>query len=314
MLLVIPTIESRTVGLLYVAIFGIGGPLMSAGAPKLIVQWFDATERGTAVGIYMTGPFIGTALAFSTANSVFMPLFGDSWRWTVATFAAIALVGWVVWLVFARDPALAAVAAIGSKGPTGITAFRALLKVRLVRTILLIALAAFMFNHALTSWLPEILRSRGMSPVAAGYWASVPTLVGIISALTIPRYAIAERRVAVLMGLYICLIVATLLLAFTSGAGITIGLVLLGIARIMGPVLMLVLMDAPGVDSRNMGAASGLYFTVGEIGGVTGPVVVGIIADASGGFTSAILALTALTVYLFCMTFVLRHVLARTSR
>ncbi|MEO7405161.1 MAG: hypothetical protein ABIU95_15985, partial [Burkholderiales bacterium] len=91
-------------------------------------------------------------------------------------------------------------------------------------------------------------------------------------------------------------------------------LVLLGIARIMGPVLMLVLMEAPGVESRNMGAASGLYFTVGEIGGVTGPVIVGIIADASGGFTTAILALTALTIYLFCMTFVLRQVLARASR
>lgn len=180
-----------------------------------------------------------------------------------------------------------------------------------MRTVLLIALAAFMFNHALNNWLPEILQGRGMDPTTAGYWASVPTLVGIVSSLTIPRFASADRRVNILTTLYMLLIVATLLLAFGHGAGISVGLVLLGIARIMGPIALLVLMEAPRVGTRNMGAATGLYFTVGEIGGVLGPVVVGVLADITGGFTGSILALTTLTLYLFVMTFVLRRALAR---
>jgi MFS family permease len=76
-----------------VGIFGIGGPLMSVGAPKMIAQWFSPRERGTAVGIYMTGPFMGTAFAFSSANSLFMPLFENSWRITVAMFAIVGVVG-----------------------------------------------------------------------------------------------------------------------------------------------------------------------------------------------------------------------------
>lgn len=296
---------------LAVAIFGVGGPLMSVGAPKMIAQWFGPKERGTAVGLYMTGPFMGTALAYSSANSVFMPLFEQSWRLTIAMFAALTLIAGIVWLVVAREPAQSAVEPGAGKSVGSFRASIDLMRVSVVRTVLYIALAAFMFNHALNAWLPEILRWRGMDPVLAGYWASVPTLVGIVSSLTIPRFATADRRVAILASLYSVLIAATLLLAFTDGLGIQIGLVLLGIARIMGPIALLVLMDAPGVAARNMGAATGLYFMVGEIGGVLGPIVVGVIADVSGGFTSALLALTALTLYLVCMTFVLRRVLAR---
>ena len=33
-----------------VALFGIGGPLVSVGAPKLISAWFEGRERGLAIG------------------------------------------------------------------------------------------------------------------------------------------------------------------------------------------------------------------------------------------------------------------------
>ena len=139
----------------------------------------------------------------------------------------------------------------------------------------------------------------------------MPTLVGIVSSLVIPRYAVGHRKVGILTGLYACLIVATLMLALTDGIGLYISLVLLGIARIMGPILMLVLMEAPRVEARNMGAATGLYFTVGEIGGVIGPVIIGVTADLTGGFQGGIFLLAALAGYLFFMTFALRRVLEK---
>ena len=45
---------------LAVAVFGLGGPFISIGAPKLISAWFGPRERGTAMGLYMTAPSIGT--------------------------------------------------------------------------------------------------------------------------------------------------------------------------------------------------------------------------------------------------------------
>ena len=45
--------------LLAVALFGVGGPMISIGCPKTISVWFRGKSRGTAVGIYMTGPWTG---------------------------------------------------------------------------------------------------------------------------------------------------------------------------------------------------------------------------------------------------------------
>ena len=292
---------------LAVAIFGVGGPLISVGAPKVISQWFSSKERGTAMGIYMTGPYLGSAFALASANTLLMPLFGDSWRLTVGAYGLLALAGSITWLLVAREPGAASGEADGGKQAAGLKAFGALLRVDVVRTILVISLAAFMFNHGINAWLPTILRARGLDAAAAGLWASVPTLVGVVSALTIPRFAISERRVGILASLYGCLVLATLMLAFTEGAGLIGGLILLGVARIIGTIALLILMEAPRVGARNMGAATGLYFTVGEIGGVIGPTMMGVVADITGSFIGSILALNFLALFLLLMTVPLRQ-------
>jgi cyanate permease len=46
---------------------------------------------------------------------------------------------------------------------------------------------------------------------------------------------------------------------------------------------------------------------VGEIGGVLGPTILGIVADLSGSFVASILTLNVLAVFLFCMTVPLRR-------
>ena len=42
-----------------VAFFGLGRPLISVGAPKLISIWFNERERKLAMGIYITGMALG---------------------------------------------------------------------------------------------------------------------------------------------------------------------------------------------------------------------------------------------------------------
>ena len=61
---------------LCVALFGVGGPMISIGAPKTISLWFRGKGRGMAVGIYTTGTWIGGLVAMSSVNSLFMPLTG----------------------------------------------------------------------------------------------------------------------------------------------------------------------------------------------------------------------------------------------
>ena len=46
--------------LLAVGAFGIGGPMVSVGAPTVIRQWFVGRERGIAIGLYNIGMALGT--------------------------------------------------------------------------------------------------------------------------------------------------------------------------------------------------------------------------------------------------------------
>ena len=96
---------------LAVALFGLGGPLVSVGAPKTTALWFDGRERGFAMGVYITGLSLGNMAAFSLANSVLMPLFDGDWRAVLLADAAFGLVIGLVWLAITAHPVYRAVEA-----------------------------------------------------------------------------------------------------------------------------------------------------------------------------------------------------------
>ncbi|MCP5152067.1 MAG: MFS transporter [Chromatiales bacterium] len=282
---------------LAVALFGLGGPLVSIGAPKLISQWFAGPDRGTAMGIYITGPALGGITALSLTNSVLMPWLDGQWRQVLLVYAGVTLLAGIVWLLVARHPARHLVSSPppppGLRGQLGV--FATLVRVPGVRLVLAMSVGVFFFNHGLNNWLPEILRSGGMDARTAGYWASLPTVVGVAGSLVIPRLAVPSRRIAILLALFACAGVATLLIGQGAGPGLALGLVAQGVARSsMMTIAMLVLMELPEVGARHMGAAGGLFFSAAEIGGVLGPLGIGVVSDLSGGFDAALATLTGI--------------------
>jgi len=282
--------ESETMLFVAVAIFGFGGPLMSIGAPKLIALWFEGADRGMAMGIYMTGPALGNIAALTLANPVLLPATG-SWRGVMWALAAFVFLAGLVWWGLSRHPeAKARDGKISGLSKAGsLAAFREIAGLRTVQIVLLMSIGIFMLNHGLGNWLPEILRSKGMTATEAGYWSAIPTIVGVAGALTIPRFATPERRVAIMLGLFVAIGVATVLLQLMPGPGLVTGLALQGIARSsMMTVAILLLMEAPGVPPDRAGMAGGMFFTVAEIGGVLGPASIGIVSDSEGGFPAAL--------------------------
>ncbi len=289
---------------LAVALFGIGGPMISVGAPKLISAWFGPQERGLAMGLYITGPSLGGIAAVSLTNSVLMPLVGHDWRRALLVYAAMTCLSSLVWWLVSshRQSRIMEGADQAARTESTIRVFARLARLRVVQLVMLMSVGIFAFNHGLNNWLPEILRSGGMDPVRAGYWAAVPTAVGIAGALLIPRLAVGPRRFTILMVLFVCASVATLLVQSQAGPVLTLGLVLQGIARSsMMPITILVLMETPQVGSRNMAAAGGLFFTAAEVGGVLGPLGVGALADQGGGFAGSLYALSAMCVLLVAL-------------
>jgi cyanate permease len=276
---------------LCVALFGVGGPMISIGAPKTISLWFQGKERGTAVGFYMTGIWIGGAITLSTVNSIIMPLTGYSWRITYVCLGLLAFIGASLWWFLARD--VKTEEATGSNRIDKV--FRNIIGLRSVQLVLAMGFFTFTISHGFSGWLPKILEVGGLSPAMAGLAASIPTLVSIPTILVIPHFVPPHLRGRVIALSSLLAAAVILIVPQTSGASLITGLVFYGICNCsIMPLLVLILMDLPEVGSRYMGAAAGMYFCIAEIGGFTGPLIVGAIKDLVGGFLGGASFLTAL--------------------
>lgn len=294
---------------LAVAIFGLGGPLISIGGPKLIATWFPPADRGKVVGLFSTAPAVGAMIALFAMHSIAIPLTG-SWRGAMLLYAGFTLsTGVVWWLVSATAPgtvpatAAAAPAApaeddhaarheLQDAVPTATS--RQLLAMKSVQLVLVLALGSFLYNHGIGNWLVEMLRAGDRTAGQAADLAALTTLVGIASALVVPRLATPARRKPIYLGVYLLGAVGVALVPHLDGATVFVALVAVGITRAAAlPLGMMLLMDDPGVGAANMAVAGGLYFTAGEVGGVVGPLLVGSAAGASGGYSLPALLLSA---------------------
>lgn len=291
-----------------VAVFGLGGPMVSIGTPALISTWFSGDTRGPATGAAVSGAVVGSVVTLLTTNSILMPLSGDRWRVAVLIHAAGAAMAAVVWLVVtSRPPKDQPSPWRAGTGP--VAGSLTLLRVPVVRTVLLLAVGTFFVTHAIGNWLPEMLRDSGLSAARASAWAAVPSLVGLVGAVVVPRLAVPDRRRVILAGTYVVMAVSMASLVGPWSIITIGGLFAMGVVRsAVTPVVMLFLMDSPDVGPTNMAAAGGLYFTAGELGGVTGPLAVGIVAGSELGFAPAqiLLAGVAGAMALLALTAALR--------
>ncbi len=314
-------------GLLFaVMLFGLGGPLVSSGAPKVVTGLFAGADRGLAMGIYMTGMSLGGVVSLTLTHSVLLPQLGGDWRTLLRLWAGLAVLAGLIWfgLGALRGKSVATgEAGAGQRSGRPLDMLQAarqsadtgrrtklveLLRLPAVPIVLVMSVGVFVFNHGLNNWLPELLRAGGKTFVESGYWAALPTVVGIFGSLLIPRLATPERRFDILLALCACAAFASLLLHSTNDLSLASGLLLQGIARSsLMTVLILTLVELPGIGERYAGAASGLFFSAAEVGGVLGPLGLGIMYELTGGFSAGLYALTAICAGLFLLTLRLRE-------
>ena len=281
--------------LFFVALFGIGGPMISIGCPKAIATWFRGQERGTAIGIYTTGPWIGGMVSLAATNGVVMPLTGHSWRMTFVWYGVMTLVFAGLWWLWAKE-----VDADSSADRFSVTRVLAeLFKVRRVRLILLSGLLAFGIMHGYFAWLPNILEQAGMSPAKAGVASALPFVTSIPAVLVIPRYAQVVYR-GWLIGLLALLAGFSVVWVVVLHWPVIPGLLLFGISGpCLMPLLVLTLMETPEVASKFLGSATGVFFCVAEIGGFFGPFLFGYLFDLTGTFVTGGLLLLCFGALIF---------------
>jgi len=269
--------------LIAVALFGLGGPMISIGGPKTISHWFDGPSRGSAMGIYTAGNWVGGLLALALTNSLVMPLVNNSWRRAFVVYGMTTFTIALLWLILAKGDKPGE----RSQGLGIIDVFINLVNIGNVRILLVMGLLAFAISHGFSSWLPKILEDSGMSASLAGWAAAISIAAGIPSILIIPSTVPPSFRGRIVAIFAVLTAVNLVLVMVVSGYTLYINLAILGfISAPFMAMLLLILMDIPGVEARHMGSAGGMFFCVAEIGGFTGPFIMGILVDTTGTFVT----------------------------
>lgn len=263
---------------------GLGIALGNVLVPSLIKRDFPrhvgAMTGGYTMAISGSGA-IAAALAVPVDEAV-----GD-WRTALAVWAIPALAAGLIWIpwVAMRSPASA------------VRPLPSLWRNRLAwQVTTFMGLQSLLFYSCL-SWLPALLRDEGIDRGAAGALLSVMLLTAIPTCLLVPVVAARHRdqraAIAVTLTVYAAGL-AGLLVA--PDAAPAVWATLLGFAQGAMLALAFLLFGLRAPDQEHAAQLSAMAQTVGYAVAATGPLLLGVLKDATGGWTVPVAVLLAVLV------------------
>ena len=174
--------------------------------------------------------------------------------------------------------------------------------------VAIIGSSSFLVFYGFGNWLPTLLEDKGLSPVDAGLFASVPTWVGLVGSAIIPWITKAGSRRPIIIALLLIEGVFIYLIGITSGTILVASIVIYGIVSgAVMPLMLVVLMDLPAVGAEYTGIASGLFFSVGLSMGFIGPILVGYLTDLTSSFIPSLILLAIVVEAMIVVTVFLKE-------
>jgi MFS transporter, CP family, cyanate transporter len=252
--------------------------------PSLVKLHFP-NRVGLLTAIYTTSMAIG----LTAASALTVPISDQlgSWRWGLFAWAATALVAALPWLGLIRHDRIPAVT------PHTIT-LRQVARTRLGWAMALFFGLQSLQAYSIFGWFAQVYRDAGFSPAKAGLLLGVITAMSIPLSFVIPTLAGRLRNQAWLMvGLIACYPAGYLGLIFAPVAGAWLWAVLVGAAASTFP-LVLALIGLRSRTSPGTAALSGFTQSVGYLIAALGPFGMGVLYEATGGWTVPLSVLTVL--------------------
>ncbi|GIF69542.1 MFS transporter [Asanoa ishikariensis] len=247
--------------------------------PMMVKQNFPG-RPGLVTGAYTVSMSIGAAAASATAVPV-AHAFG-SWRAGLGVWAVLAAIAILPWLPGALRRRQQVVRRPGHHPGA---------KIRPARTRIGWSMAVFfgmqsIAGYATMGWLAQLFRDSGFTPSTAGLLLAGVTLFALPFALLMPALAGRVRRLApVLLTLTSMSAIAYVGLAVAPHSGAVLWVTLLGIGQTVFPVSLVVI----GMRARTPEgtvALSAFAQSVGYVLAALGPLLVGILYEATGGWVA----------------------------
>jgi CP family cyanate transporter-like MFS transporter len=288
-----PWLDSATGFLVLTAVTLLGMGVGNVAISALVKAWFP-DRIGGLTAIYVTVITLGTAVPALIAVPIAEANPGLGWRLSLAAWAGVALAGLPIWLVVSRRPRAIPAArrkpgadADAAAAPATTSPRLALHRSRIAWGVTAVFAGCALNIYAMITWLPVRLLDAGASAAQAGLQLAVFTGVGVLPSLLLPVIATRIRRQG--------LLVAACAAAFVAGfAGIllapmTLTTLWVAVAGLGGGAfpLALTLVGLRSASTATAGQLSGFVQGLGYTAAATGPPVVGLLHEATGGWTAS---------------------------
>ena len=272
-------------------LLGVGMAAVIPSLPKLVGASFAKERVGLATGVYAAGFAVGDMLGMSLTPYILKSL--GAWRNAFIVYGLWGIVLAVAWWVLAKEPKLAAMRAVEDESRTSLrSGLLAVVKMREVWIMTGLFICAVGSYDTVLMWLPYLLEARGIEPAAAGLIASMLPLGFLISSPSVGTLSdrIGLRKPFIwVLGLITG--PAIYLTGTASDATLWASAFITGFSTVGILTLVLTMPIELKETAPYVATAVGIISSVGNVGSLVMPVLVGLIKDLTGSFLPAIVML-----------------------
>ena len=261
---------------------GVGYGLMIGPPAALVMEWFSEREWPYINTVNSMIAYLGLAALYAVTPRIYHAV-GSSWQSTLVCYGLSAVVVAILWSLLGRERRISTAASRQAREASNIP------EVLRMRGVILMSIALFggmWVFQIFTSFLPEFFREyRGLGLEQASTLTGLLPLTGIFAAgLGGVANGIVGLRKPFLWPLAIVSTVGFLLsILLTDMAGISIGLILIGIGASGGlAAIATLMMELPGMTPAKLGPAFATIWAVGYTGAFISPILGGFLVPSLG--------------------------------
>jgi len=279
-----PLLLVLTVGLL------IPQPFLINAVADLVNRHFPEEEAATATGLGTMSIFLGITLGLIVTPPLVSVVGVRNSQFVYAGVATLALA--VFWLVTPKE--------VPDRLATSIELTVRQAIARVMRSSTLWKLSAALFLGfgcylAITTWLEEILKPKGIDAAGAGLVAGTITIAGMVGSVALGALSDrVQRRKPFLLAAGVVAAPCLWLLGHLSSMP-----ALIATAAVLGffllaalPVAIAIASEEPTLGPQVASTAVGVMLMAGNVGGAVIVAIMGVLKDAQGSFAGGV-ALTA---------------------
>ena len=283
------------------------------GVMLYLTYWFPRSYRARYISMFAIGIPLASVIG-APVSGLLLGLNGvlgfKGWQWLYILEAAPALlVGGIIWFYLTDTPAEAkwlkpeerdwiqrTLERERAEHPEKAPKMNLLQSLRLLADPRVIVLALVFFgtgvpSYGLALWLPQIVKSFGLSNIETGLVSAIPPLFGAVAMILWARHSDRTRErtwhtaiaaFVAAIGMIACFWISSPVLTLVA-----LSVSAIGTFALKGPFLSGI---SESFSDRTAAVGIAMVVSIGNLSGVVAPWMIGVIKQATGAFPPALLA------------------------